>query len=160
MDDLRWKVLVIDDEEGIRKVLTITLADAGYEVLAASDGEMGLRVCRADAPQIVVTDIRMPGMDGLEVLRRIKQEHPDREVIVITAFGEMEMAVRALQLDASDFITKPIENEALLVALDRARERYRVRQGVYRIVYEVLDHELVVVVVKVGHRSAVYRGIW
>jgi PAS domain S-box-containing protein len=126
MEDLQWKVLVIDDEEGIRKVLTITLTDAGYEVLTAPDGKAGLRICGEASPQIVITDIRMPGMDGLEVLRRIKQDHPDREVIVITAFGEMEMAVHALQLDASDFITKPIENEALLVALERAKERYRV----------------------------------
>lgn len=126
MEDLQWKVLVIDDEEGIRKVLTITLTDAGYEVLAAPGGETGLRICREATPQIVITDIRMPGIDGLEVLRRIKQDYPDREVIVITAFGEMDMAVRALRLDASDFITKPIENEALLVALERAKERYRV----------------------------------
>ncbi len=128
MNEKAWKVLFIDDEEGIRKVMAISLADAGYEVLTAADGESGLRSCLEQSPQIVITDIRMPGMDGLEVLRRIKESDPDREVIVVTAFGEMETAVRALQLDASDFITKPIQDEALAIALKRAKERYSNRR--------------------------------
>lgn len=108
--------------------MAISLADAGYEVLTAADGETGLRLCQEHAPQIVITDIRMPGIDGLEVLRRLKERDPDREVIVVTAFGEMETAIRALQLDASDFITKPIQDEALEVALKRAKERYSNRR--------------------------------
>jgi two-component system, NtrC family, sensor kinase len=128
MIDKTWKVLFIDDEEGIRKVMSITLTDAGYEVFTAEDGAIGLELCQLHAPQIVITDIRMPGMDGLEVLRRIKQKDPDKEVIVVTAYGEMETAVRALQLDASDFITKPIHDEALWVALKRAKERYTTRK--------------------------------
>jgi two-component system NtrC family sensor kinase len=128
MRDRAWKVLFIDDEEGIRKVMAISLADAGYEVLTAADGESGLRLCQDLSPQIVITDIRMPGMDGLEVLRCIKETDPDREVIVVTAFGEMETAVRALQLDASDFITKPIQDDALAIALKRAKERYSTRR--------------------------------
>ena len=70
----------------------------------------------------------MPGMDGLQVLERLKAQLPDIEVIVATAFGEMEVAIRALQLDASDFITKPIGNENLLLALNRARERSTARR--------------------------------
>ena len=128
MKKIEWKVLVIDDEEGIRKVLAITLQDAGYQVLTAGDGEAGLRLCAEESPQIVLTDIRMPGMDGVEVLRRIKQDRPDTEVIVVTAYEETEIAIRALQLNASDFITKPIHNDALFVALDRAKERYRIQR--------------------------------
>jgi PAS domain S-box-containing protein len=128
MIEKRWKVLLIDDEEGIRKVMSVTLADAGYEVLTAEDGESGVRLCRQASPQIVITDIRMPGIDGLEVLRRVKEADPDREVIVITAFGEMDVAIRALQLDASDFITKPINDDALWVALKRAKARYTTRR--------------------------------
>ena len=116
-----WKILFIDDEEGIRKVVSIALEDAGYEVITAPDGERGLQLCEEASPQIVITDIRMPGTDGMEVLKRIKERDPDKEVIVVTAFGEMEGAVRALQLDASDFITKPIHHEALFVALKRQR---------------------------------------
>ena len=128
MSEKSWKVLFIDDEEGIRKVMSITLADAGYEVFTAADGERGIELFREKAPQIVITDIRMPGIDGLEVLKKIKETDSDKEVIVVTAYGEMETAVRALQLDASDFITKPINDEALWVALKRAKERYTTRK--------------------------------
>jgi len=123
-----WRILFIDDEEGIRKVMSILLSDAGYDVLTAADGEAGIQLCRENSPQIIITDIRMPGMDGIEVLKKIKEEDPNREVIVVTAFGEMEYAVRALRLDASDFITKPINDDALFVALERAKERHETRK--------------------------------
>jgi PAS domain S-box-containing protein len=128
MSDKQWKIVLIDDEEGIRKVMSIALADAGYDVQTAADGVSGVRLCREINPQIVITDIRMPGMNGLEVLQRVKEADPDKEVIVITAFGDIDVAVRALQLDASDFITKPIHDEALWVALRRAKERYTTRR--------------------------------
>jgi len=76
----------------------------------------------------VITDIRLPGIDGIEVLKRIKSEDSSREVIVVTGFAEMGVAVRALQLDASDFITKPINDDALFVALERAKKRFKSRQ--------------------------------
>jgi PAS domain S-box-containing protein len=128
MSQRKWKVLIIDDEEGIRNVLSITLTDAGYQTLTAGDGKRGIQLCQEKSPQIVITDIRMPGMNGIDVLKRIKEQDPDREVIVVTAFGEMEFAIRALQLDASDFITKPINDEALFVALERAKERFNTRK--------------------------------
>jgi len=123
-----WKILLIDDDPGIRKIMAITLADSGYEVVTAPDGETGLLLCQAESPQIVITDIRMPGMDGIEVLRRIKAADPDKEVIVATAFSDLELAIKALQLDASDFVTKPINDDALTVALKRAKERYTTRK--------------------------------
>ena len=112
-----WEIVLIDDEKDIRDVMTITLEDAGCKVSAAPDGEMGLQLCEEISPQIVITDIRMPGMDGLQVLESLKKVRPDIEVIVATAFGDMDLAIRALQLDASDFITKPINDEALHLAL-------------------------------------------
>jgi len=123
-----WRVLLIDDEADIREVTSLILVDAGYTVKAAADGEAGLVLFDQFDPQIVVTDIRMPRMDGLEVLARIKETKSDAEVIVVTAFGEMDLAIRALQLDASDFITKPINDESLHLALQRARERYTARK--------------------------------
>ncbi|MCU0588374.1 MAG: response regulator [Syntrophobacteraceae bacterium] len=123
-----WKLLLIDDDPGIRKVMTITLEDAGYLVWTAPNGEEGLSLCPRVFPQIIITDIRMPGMDGLEVLRCVKERYPDIEVIVVTAFSELDFAVKALQLGASDFITKPIHDDALQVALKRARERYATRK--------------------------------
>lgn len=123
-----WPVLIIDDEKDIRDVTALTLIDAGYVVDTAADGAEGLARCEQFSPRIVITDIRMPGMDGIQVLETIKDRFPDTEVIVATAFGEMETAIRALQLDASDFITKPIHTEAMMVALERARRRYQSRQ--------------------------------
>jgi len=123
-----WQIVLIDDEADIREVTAITLQDAGYRVATAADGQAGLTLFAEYAPQIVITDIRMPRMDGLAVLESIKQSDQDTEVIVVTAFGEMDLAIRALQLDASDFITKPINDESLHLALKRARERYTARK--------------------------------
>ena len=123
-----WKIVLIDDEEDIREVLTIALRDAGYDVQTAADGASGIQLFEAFSPQIVVTDVRMPGINGLEVLEAIKQKSPQTEVIVATAFGEMDLAIRALQLDASDFITKPIGDETLHLALKRARDRFTSRK--------------------------------
>jgi len=119
-----WKIVLIDDEEDIREVMALALQDAGYTVGTAADGMAGLLLCDDTSPQIVITDIRMPGIDGLQVLEILKKKYPDIEVIVATAFGEMDLAIRALQLDASDFITKPISDEALYLALRRAQERF------------------------------------
>ena len=124
-----WKVLLIDDEEDICEVVTIALEDAGYTVFSANEGQSGVRLCEEVIPHIVITDIRMPKMDGLQVLETVKKQYPDIEVIVVTAFGEMDLAIRALQLDASDFITKPINDQSLRLALRRARERYTARKA-------------------------------
>ncbi len=124
----RWKVLLIDDDAGIRRVTALALEDAGYDVITASDGPTGLELCRSEMPQIVITDVGMPGMDGLEVLRRIKEMGLDVEVIVSTAFTEIGLAIRALQLDASGFVTKPVSDDALAAALKRAQQRHRQRK--------------------------------
>ena len=120
---MKPKLLLIDDEEGIRKVLGITLRDAGYEVILAHDGERGIELFQQEKPRIVLTDIKMPGLDGIGVLKHIKSIDPDTEVIMITGHGEMELAIRSLQLNASDFITKPINDEALFISLKRAEEK-------------------------------------
>ena len=119
-----WKIVLIDDEEDIREVLSIVLEDAGYSVTTASDGASGLKLCEDIHPQIIITDIRMPKMDGIQVLEAVKKNYPDIEVIVVTAFGEIELAVKALQLDASDFVTKPVDEDVLMVSIKRAQQRY------------------------------------
>jgi PAS domain S-box-containing protein len=123
MVEEKSKLLVIDDDESIRKVLTVTLRDAGYQVLTAEDGESGLKIFAEEGPEIVLCDLRMPGKDGISVLKEIKARDPEKEVIVITAYADMDLAVKALQLKASDFITKPVSTTALEVALQRAEER-------------------------------------
>lgn len=126
--DNSWRVLLIDDEADIREVMSIALSDEGYQVDTAADGFAGIEKCRTAAPQIVITDIRMPGMNGIAVLEAVKKIDPNIEVIVFTAFAEMDLAIQALQLDASDFITKPINDNALHLALKRARQRYTSRK--------------------------------
>ena len=128
--DMKWKVVLIDDEEGIRKVTSIVLKDYGYSVHTAENGGAGIALCKKLLPQLVITDIKMPGMDGLRVLETLKKELPDIEIIVMTAFGDMKTAIRAMQLDASDFITKPVNDDALVLALDRAKQRYLSKQQV------------------------------
>ena len=123
-----WGIVLIDDEPDIRDVIAISLQDSGYLVDMAADGEAGLALCTEKEPQIVITDIRMPGMDGIQVLKALKENAPDIEVIVMTAFADMDLAVQALQLDASDFITKPVHDETLHLALTRARQRYTARK--------------------------------
>jgi len=122
------KLLVIDDEASTRDLLKISLESDGYTVFTAEDGPKGLEVFARENPSIVLTDIKMPGMDGIEVLKRIKELSPDAEVIVITGHGEMNLAIQALQLEASDFIHKPISDESLAVALRRAEEKIWLRQ--------------------------------
>jgi signal transduction histidine kinase len=126
----QWTIVLIDDEQDIREVVGIALEDAGYRVFLAQDGLAGVKLVQEHMPQIVLTDIRMPVMDGLQVLETLKRDVPETEVIVITAFADMPLAIRALQLDASDFITKPLDHDALHLALRRARDRYTSRKQV------------------------------
>jgi signal transduction histidine kinase/FixJ family two-component response regulator len=122
------KLLLVDDEEGIRKVLGITLTDMGYDVFTAEDGEKALQIFQEENPPIVLTDIKMPGMDGIELLQKIKLKNPDSEVIMITGHGDMELAIKSLKYQAVDFVTKPINDEVLEIALNRAREKILMRQ--------------------------------
>jgi signal transduction histidine kinase/FixJ family two-component response regulator len=122
------KLLLVDDEEGIRKVLGIALSDAGYKVFTAKNGEEALDIFRKETPPIVLTDIKMPGMDGIELLQKIKHENPDTEVIMITGHGDMDLAIKSLKYQAIDFVTKPINDDILEIALNRAREKIDMRQ--------------------------------
>lgn len=128
MDDTTKKLLLVDDEEDIRDILTIILTDMGYDVLTAGDGKAALEIFRKEFPLLVVTDIKMPGMDGIELLKAMKSESPDTEVIMITGHGDMELAVRSLKYEANDFVTKPINDDILDAALRRAGERITMRR--------------------------------
>ena len=123
------KILVIDDEKPTLSMFRLFLTAYGYEVHTAEDGEKGLTLFHEIKPGIVFTDIKMPGLDGLEVLRRIRKSGIPSEVIVITGHGDMENAVEALDLDASDFINKPVERHALSSALSRAEKRRQMQKA-------------------------------
>jgi len=122
------KLLLIDDEPAILRVLSISLRVDGYEVISAQSGPEGLAAFEQEGPHIVLTDIKMPGMDGIEVLKKVKLINPDAEVIIITGHGDIENAIEALKYGASDFITKPVRDETLAIALKRAREKLDIKE--------------------------------
>jgi DNA-binding NtrC family response regulator len=124
------KVLVIDDEERIRKILQVILADGGYDVELASDGIEGLRRIQAGPPDVVIVDLQMPRMDGIETLVRIKASAPDVVPIILTAHGSIASAVEAIKQGAYDYLTKPFDNEQLLMVVGRAAERARLSREV------------------------------
>jgi anti-anti-sigma factor len=123
------KILIIDDEKPTLAMFRLFLTAYGYEVLLAENGVQGLEIFRREKPPIVLTDIKMPGLDGLEVLRQVKEIDPRAEVIVISGHGDMELAMRALQLNASDFLSKPVQKSELDLALKRAEERLKQEEG-------------------------------
>jgi len=120
---MKNKILIVDDEEDVRDVIAIALSDMGYEVYTAGNGEEALLSYKAVRPPIVLTDIKMPGMDGIELLRKIKLENPDAEVIMATGHGAMDLAIMSLKYEAADFITKPINIDVLEVALRKVHEK-------------------------------------
>jgi signal transduction histidine kinase len=119
----KWPLLLVDDEEDIRDVLHVSIADMGYAVHTAENGERAIAIFRQIDPPIVVTDIKMPGMDGIELLQKIKRENPETEVVMITGHGDMDLAIKSLKFEATDFITKPINVDALEIALKRVQDK-------------------------------------
>ncbi len=122
------KILVVDDEEINVRLLSMSLKSDGYTTVEAFNGEEGLEVFKKESPDIVVTDIKMPKMDGLELLKKIKEIDSDNEVIIVTGHGDIDSTITALQYGASDFINKPIRDEALAIALARAKEKIHIRK--------------------------------
>lgn len=119
------KVLVIDDERSIREHLDMFLQEKGFEVLSAENGENGLRLIYDHKPDILILDIRLPGMDGLEVLRRIKEENIAVSAIMITAFHDMETTIQAMRLGAYDYIHKPLDIDELETVIDKVVDNLR-----------------------------------
>lgn len=125
---MKKTILLVDDESDIREVLSLSLSDMGYHVYTAENGDQALHIFKDMQPCIVMTDIKMPGMDGIELLQKIKHENSETEVIMITGHGDMDLAIRSLKNEATDFITKPINVDALEIALQRVREKILTRQ--------------------------------
>ncbi len=118
-------ILVIDDKESMRNMLAKTLEAEGYEVDIARDGEIGLEKTREKRFDLVLTDLKLPKMDGLEVLSSIKDSDPETAVIVMTAYGTIETAVQAIKQGAFDFLAKPFDVDHLNVLIQRALENRR-----------------------------------
>jgi len=117
---LKAKILIIDDDTSLRRILEYNLREEGYEVQAASSGEEGLYLIGQSRPDLVITDMKMSGMDGLMVLKSIKERSPEALVIIITAFGTIDVAVEAMKAGAYDYITKPFNRDELKLTVGKA----------------------------------------
>ncbi|MBW1845276.1 MAG: response regulator, partial [Deltaproteobacteria bacterium] len=118
------RVLVVDDAEGIRTYLANLLELSGYDVDSAEDGKRALALLNGGAaPDVVILDVMMPGIDGIETLRRIKERHASVPVIMLSVVGKASTIVEAMQLGASDYINKPFEEEELQLTLDKVLEK-------------------------------------
>jgi len=127
---MRFKILVIDDEPILRDSLRVALETSGYDVLTARTGEEGLDLSQRENPDLVLLDHWLPGMNGDEVLRRIKEMNPDIPVIVMTAQGSIELAVNAMKMGAFDFLIKPFELDQIEALVKKGLERVRLKKEV------------------------------
>jgi DNA-binding NtrC family response regulator len=116
-------ILIVDDEEHIRKIMTIMLRKRGYECLNAASGEEALALVKRESIAVVLTDLKMPGMDGLQLLDRIKTFDPEIIVIVVTAYATIETAISAMKAGAYDYISKPFNEEEVVLILEKALEK-------------------------------------
>jgi two-component system NtrC family response regulator len=116
------RVLVVDDDESLRRVTQVQLEQAGFKTTTAGDGIEALSILQKSAPDLVITDLKMPAMSGIELLRRIRADYPDVLVVMLTAFGTVESAVEAMKAGAYDYITKPVHPDELDLVARRALE--------------------------------------
>lgn len=119
---MKKRILVIDDDKSFRRVLEYNLQEEGYDVISASSGEEGIALFAEQPSDLVITDMKMTGMSGLDVLSAVKKESPSALVIIITAFGTVDKAVEAMKLGAYDYITKPVNRDELKLVVQKALE--------------------------------------
>ncbi len=130
-------LLLIDDDTSLLRVTEYNLSQGGFKVLAASSGKEGLALFRKAQPDIVVTDVQLGDVDGLDVLQQMKEEQPEIPVIIITAFGSIELAVRAMHLGAFTFIAKPFDRDALRLSCTKALEMHNLHRRTRNLTAEV-----------------------
>ena len=124
-DDRSPRVLIVEDEPRLREMLLHALPDMGFTGSGAKSGEEGLRVMEKDAHQIIVLDLNLPGMHGLDFFKAVREKWPATQVVVLTGFGDLDTARQAIHLDVADFLTKPCPLGDLEAALERARKRIK-----------------------------------
>jgi two-component system response regulator HydG len=136
----RVKVVVADDEASSRSGLATLLRDEGFEVVLAEDGPSGLARVQETAPEVLVTDLRMPGMDGIELLRKARELDPELIVVLMTAFADVETAVRAMQEGADHYLTKPLQIDELVLVIRRALAARNIKAEATELRARLKDH--------------------
>ncbi len=132
-------VLVIDDEPAILEVMRLNLTKEGYHVLTAASGEQGLTILSEKLVDVVIVDYKMPGMNGIDFLEKAKAKHQDIPIILATAYGTIEMAVKAMRLGAYNYLTKPLNYEEMILLLKQAVEKKRLVENVKELRKEVRE---------------------
>ncbi len=127
------KVLIIDDDRGVRRSVSLILEDEGYDVVTAADGEKGLTTALEEEPDLILCDVRMPGMDGLEFLDAYREEGGEGLVIMVTAYGSTELAVDAMKRGAYDYLPKPFSPDEVVLTIRKAEEREKLHREVARL---------------------------
>jgi two-component system NtrC family response regulator len=122
------RILVVEDEADVRGALRSMLVEHGYEALEASDGEEGLELIRSFSPELVIADVRLPGMDGLRLLERARESGSDAPFVMMTGFGTIEAAVEAMRAGAENYLVKPVDLDAALVLVGKALQLRRLRR--------------------------------
>jgi DNA-binding NtrC family response regulator len=126
---MKRRILLVEDDEIFLRPLHRTLEVAGYDVVSVPSGEEAIDLLKGDDPDLVLTDKRLPGMDGVELVRRLKAEHPHLAIVVMTAYGTIESAVEAMRLGATDYLVKPFEVPELLMVIRQAIEFQELREA-------------------------------
>jgi DNA-binding NtrC family response regulator len=119
------RILVVDDDDNLRWVLKTQLEEMGYTVSTAASGEDAFVAIEKEPPALVLTDLKMPGLSGMELVDRIRSEYPEVPSVIITAFGTIQSAVQAMRAGAYDYLTKPIDFEELALVVHRVLEHFR-----------------------------------
>src|ERR1700756_246231 len=123
----RKQVLIVDDEPNLRKILSAQLSRDGYEVMTADDGEQGLAMLKDHHIDLVITDLKMPKVDGMTLLRKALEDDPELPVVLITAHGTIDTAVEALKSGAFDFVTKPFDKDEVRQIVAKALKTRELR---------------------------------
>ncbi|AET58394.1 response regulator [Paenibacillus terrae] len=113
------KVLIVDDQNGIRILLMEVFGSEGYETFQAANGKIALEIVEKEPPDLVLLDMKIPGMDGLEILKHLKTMNPDIKVIMMTAYGELDMIKEATELGALMHFTKPFDIDEMRIAVNK-----------------------------------------
>ncbi len=123
MEKKDFKILIIDDDDIARDVVVNLLSKEGYSVSSARDGIEGIRALKLDFYSLVITDLRMPGADGFEVLKAARSFNPKAAVVILTAYGTLDNAIEAIKCGAYDYITKPFKLQEIIIVVENARKR-------------------------------------
>ncbi len=134
---MQKSILLIDDDESLRRVTEYNLTSKGFKVITAESGKLGLEYFEIHSPDIVVSDVKLGDMNGLDLLEQIKKKSPDTPVIIITAFGSIEMAVQTMHKGAFNFITKPFDRDTLILSCEKALELKGLRSKAKHLTSEV-----------------------